>query len=220
MTNKLLGVLDYGDSHGYPFNKLFSGVKAVDRPKHFTSDIGALVFWGGTDIHSGLYKQRPSKWNQNRQQYPSVRHSVEWTLMVMAIQRHVPITGVCRGAQMLCAKAGGSLVQHANNHVGVTGHLLSTDDEDKGLWSNSCHHQIMILPEEGTELLAWTEGLSDVYIGEDDKPITLKDNKEPEIVLFNKLNNSIGIQGHPEWMDMGTMFVNHCLDLIKEKVLT
>ena len=138
--------------------------------------------------------------------------------MKLAIDRKIPIIGVCRGAQMLCAKAGGSLVQHANNHVGVGGHDLITNDVE-GLWGNSCHHQIMILPEEGTELLAWTEGLSDTYIGEDDKPITLKGNVEPEIVIFNKLNNSIGIQGHPEWMGSDTKFVSYCLDLIKDRVL-
>ena len=81
---------------------------------------------------------------------------------------------------------------------------------------------MMFLPEDGAELIAWTTGLSTKYIGERDQQIQELEGKvfkEPEIVIFNKLNNSIGIQGHPEWMEKGASFVEYCLELIREKVI-
>lgn len=216
VTNKMkLGVLPYGDDKGFPFDILFEGIKFISRPKDFGGD--ALLFWGGTDIWAGFYGEEPNTFNQN-QSGPSVRDNMEWALMGKAIKEGIPIIGVCRGAQMLCAYSGGSLIQHVDNHVGIGVHKLSTFDNQVNLYGNSCHHQMMRLPEsDDVELLAWTNGLSSKAIGEGNNPVPKLD-KEPEIVHFKKLN-AIGIQGHPEWMERGSSFVDYCLDLVKERLL-
>jgi gamma-glutamyl-gamma-aminobutyrate hydrolase PuuD len=210
-----LGVLPYGDAQGYPFDALFTNTMIVDHSRDLNKGVNALVFWGGTDIWAGLYGQKPNKYNQNRFGM-SVRDSIEWHLMSLAVERKIPIIGVCRGAQMLCAMAGGSLIQHVDNHH--SSHILETFDQKKGIYANSCHHQMMKLPcTEDVELLAWTNNVSKRAIGQDDEPEVLP-SKEPEIVHFKNLR-AVGIQGHPEWMDKGTSFVDYCLDLIKEKIL-
>jgi GMP synthase-like glutamine amidotransferase len=216
VKRNLLGVLPYGDNKGFPFDILFGGTTPVDRPKDLTPDIKALVFWGGTDIWSGFYGEEPNTYNQNKRG-ASIRDSVEWGLMELAIEHGIPIIGVCRGAQMLCAKAGGTLIQHIDGHH-TGAHKLDTFDSNPAIYANSCHHQMMNLPANGVELLAWTSGLSSKHLGEHDKPLDSPPRKEPEIVHFKKLN-SIGIQGHPEWCERGSSFVDYCLDLIKDRVL-
>ncbi len=211
-----LGVLAYGDSSGYPFNHLVGGgIKHVNGPKDLSVDMKAVVFWGGTDIWAGLYGQKPNKYNQNRFGI-SLRDTIEWNTMKEAILNNIPIIGVCRGAQMLCAMAGGTLIQHVGNHHST--HELITSTGDKGIHANSCHHQMMQLPKNSdVELLAWTEKLSDVYLGEDNRTISPPD-KEPEVVHF-KAFRAIGIQGHPEWLEPRASFVDYCLDTIKDRIL-
>ncbi len=214
---KKLGVLACGDPYGYPFNALFSDTKRIVSVADFDDEVGCLVFWGGTDIHASLYGETPNKYNQNKDTKPSSRDAVEWTLMKRAITRGIPMIGVCRGMQMMTAMDGGKLVQHVDNHH--SNHELITSDKQRIL-ANSCHHQMALLNEvklsKGeTELLAWTPGISRVYLGEEDKPICSKLFKEPEVVAFHSMR-ALGIQGHPEWLGEKSDFVEYCLSMCEE----
>lgn len=227
-----LGVLPFGENDGGPFRKLFTSVKLINKPSDFDETVDALVFWGGTDIYPGFYGEKPHSRSQQKNG-PSLRDSTEWALMKRAMVRNVPIIGVCRGAQMLCAMSGGTLIQHADNH-NCAGHGMRLKDSNNIIFANSCHHQIMLLPTvvasgaltDDVDLLAWTEALSSKYEHTvcdeegviEDKELLLGMYKEPEIVHFKKLR-AIGIQGHPEWMAETTPFVKHSLDVIAELVL-
>lgn len=161
-----------------------------------------LILHGGADISPLLYKKSPSRYTHADQ--PSRRDVIEWNMLQRAIELGVPIIGICRGGQMLCAAAGGILAQHVNNHGG--NHDVDTHDGQR-LRVNSIHHQMMV--PDGTEhkLLAWTAPkLSDVYWSTDahgqDVQITVE--KEPELIYFPKIKG-MAIQWHPEMMGSKTL---------------
>lgn len=122
---------------------------------------------------------------------------------------------------MLCAAAGGKLVQHVTGHEHAD-HLLETSD-GSSLLSNSCHHQMMnpYYDEVEFKLLAWSkEKLSKFYHGSTTKMEYSESKKrpEPEAIYFPKLK-AIGIQGHPEWAAKDSLFVKQSLQWVKEYLL-
>lgn len=164
-----------------------------------------LILWGGEDI-------RPELYNHPRHRSTgalSPRDLVEWELLKRAIRIGASIIGICRGAQLLCAAAGGSLIQDVYGHVGDHSIVTNTGET---YTVNSLHHQQMYLeelnPEDYTILAA-----SSIQLGHE-KPSHLavigyyhqwKDNQcievshEPEAVWFNKIKG-LAIQWHPEYL--------------------
>jgi len=204
-----------GDSIA-PFNEVFplwqdisKGIEGVD----------AVVFWGGTDIHPSIYKQPAHPANQVKHSpMPSNRDVFELKAMRWCITNDIPMIGVCRGAQLMCAFAGGSLIQDVSGHHGT--HQMQTID-DELIETTSCHHQMMYLKKVDHELLAWSaKPRSAVY--EDGFGALLRedvvDMKEPEVVYFPTVNG-LAIQGHPEWA-IGTRFAEYCNQLIEQKLFT
>lgn len=155
----------------------------------------ALVVWGGEDISPSLYshKLRPETRADAR---PSRRDAIEWALMQRAVEQGIPIIGICRGGQMLCALAGGSLYQHVNGHTGG-GHAVDTIDGHV-LHVSSLHHQMMNPENTEHQLLMWSsKKRSDVYINQDGVVDT---NVEPEYIYFPEVKGH-AIQWHPEFME-------------------
>lgn len=184
----------YGhDAH--PFDHFCTNVVPANNPEELTDVNSALVVWGGSDIEPGLYGHEKGKRTST---YPS-RDKIEWALMQQAIKMGIPIFGVCRGAQMLCAAAGGFLLQHVDNHVGS--HNIITHVGDT-LPVNSIHHQMMAgLEKVDHELLAWSEHQrSEQYLFKKDELFAIPDGwKEPEYVYFPKIKGH-AVQWHPEMM--------------------
>lgn len=202
MSKRILGVLEYGVQDGFPFNRCFDGIKRIRSLEDFDAkELSAVVFWGGTDISPSLYQEKANSFSEARNE-PSRRDLFEWTLMKYCTGEAIPMIGVCRGAQLLCAFAGGKLAQH------VTGHNASheiTTNEGEIFKPRADHHQMMLpgLPGEVEhELLAWsTHPRSDYYIGQGETITYFPAGfKEPEIVWFPGIRG-LAIQPHPEWMD-------------------
>ncbi len=171
-----------------------------------------LLLWGGTDIFPGFYGQKAHPNNQVKGYLvPTLRDKLEWYLIQEAYTKGIPIIGVCRGAQLLCAFSGGSLYQDVTGHK--RNHTVTLKD---GVTINMAgdHHQMMDLSKCTHDLLGWsTNKLSSVYDKEEvryftdpGKEVEPPPEKEPEIVSFYH-TKSLAIQGHPEWM-MGVEFTN------------
>jgi putative glutamine amidotransferase len=143
---------------------------------------------------------------------PSLRDQVEMRLCADAIEKNIPILGVCRGAQLLCALAGGILVQDVGGHE--QGHRISTPNVPD-MMSSSLHHQMMYPWKTEHELLGWSSmPRSTHYHGITDEEAeawptreytsatseTTEGFIEPEIVWFPAIKG-LAIQGHPEMMD-------------------
>lgn len=213
---KVLYSAVYGE--GYPFSSLADKVVGVTKPSEMIEFDSALVVWGGADISPDLYGHPMSR---RCAPYAGRRDRVEWELMREAIDMEIPIIGVCRGAQMLCAAAGGVLLQDVNNHGGY-GHEVTTHD-GQTFHVNSIHHQMMVPYAVKHELLAWaTTPVGAPYIWKDDKIFdpgrdSGTDNwREPEFVYFPDIDG-YAIQWHPEGMKENCPATKYILDFFNKK---
>lgn len=201
----------------WPFTPFDTRVDAVANGGVTGGDV--LVLWGGTDIHPSFYKAKAHPSNQVvGQDVPSKRDEIEWFLIKKAVHYGIPIIGVCRGAQMLCAFANGSLFQHVSGHN--TSHSITTFDQ-KEFKPQADHHQMMDLNGTDHQLLAWsTKKQSNYY----DKEVYFRHNIdqapdfEPEVVLFPGIK-ALAIQPHPEWEPNDSPFVKWVNSVIENKLL-
>lgn len=180
----------------YPFQEmgLFSDYKIGMHPDDLDKD-SCLVVWGGSDISPTLYNKPVSRATHAEERL-SHRDAVEWELMKGAKELGIPIIGICRGAQMLCALAGGFLIQDVTNHGSA--HYATTSD-GKVLKVSSLHHQMMYPWEVDHVLVAQSKHrLSRHYM---DVDTFVEVPCEPEFVYFPK-ERGIAIQWHPEYMDV------------------
>lgn len=81
--------------------------------------LDGLVLAGGADLNPERYGQtvhaETAGWRDDRD-------SGELTLVDGALQRDLPLLGICRGLQIMTVHAGGSLQQHLPDVVGHEGH--------------------------------------------------------------------------------------------------
>lgn len=213
--------------NGYPFQDLFGGFIPVYGPEDMFSPNGVLIVWGGADISPAFYGQHGSIHTMAGNEMGS-KDILEMNLMAHAMKNGIPILGICRGAQMACALAGGTLIQHVEGH-GKT-HLIEDNDGNK-MHTTSVHHQMMFPWETDHELIAWASPLQSThYCGpwndqtEQDDPIVFPDNlkpehREPEIVYFPSIK-ALGIQGHPEFVhNEKHEFVQYSRKLVKQYLI-
>lgn len=207
---QLLSALYEAPDPFFLFDKC-TGIVDPEDMESFDAKDTALLLWGGADISPSYYKQFPAYTNATS--WPSKRDWKEERLIKKAVEMGMPIIGICRGAQFLCALTGGALVQHLDNHEG--NHLITTNDGHT-LLANSTHHQMM-LPNQDGEVLAWaTSQMSPRYF--DGRGEMAPPEKEVEVVWWKKWN-ALGIQGHPEYMAPKSPFVRYCQSLVKEYIL-
>lgn len=209
MQKKLLGYVPYGtfDSRtpAYPFQDIFTPVNlAAHNCIYDIRDMDAVIVWGGADISCTIYNQVLSAHRSCSASKLSVRDEVELTMVNEAIKNDIPIIGICRGAQLVCAVAGGTLVQHVSDHSRGDHSILTHDGQE--LVTSSVHHQMMYPFEVPHEMLAWaSEALSDGYHGQGHEMLDLP--VEPEVVWFPTIR-ALAVQGHPEFMEKGCAFNN------------
>lgn len=197
---------------GYPFDSLADKVEVAETPDDLKEKDSLLVVWGGSDISPSLYNHEASRTTSPA----PVRDAKEWALMKRAVEMGIPIIGVCRGAQMLCALAGGYLIQDVGGHHGR--HSINTINGDV-LMVNSIHHQMQEPSMTDHEVLAWCEEpLSKRYIIRDDRKWTPPEGwQEPEFVYYRKVQG-FAIQWHPEMMAENAPATEFVLNTIKEKL--
>lgn len=179
--------------------------------KTYIHKIDALIMTGGIDVDPHLYGQELTK----ETEVPFIqRDTFDFMLIEAALEKNIPILGICRGMQIMNIYLGGSLhqdikyygdtniqhVQSSNHHQPV--HLV--DVERDSLLStlignqqrvNSVHHQC--INKLGVGLVSSAVSSSDMII------------EAYESVDKNKI---LGIQWHPEMMyaegneEMGDIF--------------
>lgn len=213
---KLLSLKHGPAQLGYPFDKLFNEV-VLYKDGMDIQKFNAIVFWGGEDISPTLYSQKPNAFCEATDM-PSARDLLEWKLMKLAVGYGIPMIGVCRGAQLMCAFDGGSLAQDVGGHM--SGHDIEFRDGQR-IFAAASHHQMM-LPRSNAQVLAWAchNQKPTFYLGENDTINTFVPTfKQPEIVYFPDIKG-LGIQPHPEWMPSGEKFVEVCNNLVSDFLLT
>jgi gamma-glutamyl-gamma-aminobutyrate hydrolase PuuD len=195
-----------------PFENLSFIDSAItsSTPATLTKD-DVLLLHGGADISPSLYGHVKHRMTY-ADEVPSQRDVIEWSFIQRAKELNIPIIGICRGAQMLCAAAGGYLIQHVDNH-GSNGHNVICSDGEV-IRVNSCHHQMMYPFDVEHEMLMWTEPLSKRHLTGNG---TITVDVEPETVYYPKLR-AFAPQWHPEWLDDASPANLKLLSMIEERI--
>jgi putative glutamine amidotransferase len=87
--------------------------------------LDALLVVGGNDVDPALYGREP---------HPATgalsprRDAVELALVRRALERDIPVLGICRGIQLLNVARGGTLDQHLADTIDVRPHRLSDSE--------------------------------------------------------------------------------------------
>lgn len=202
-----------------PFKKLFSkNLNLLNEPN--IDKVDAVLLWGGADISPCLYAEAPLISRNSGPKDPTRRDLFELELCRQATAQGKPIIGVCRGAQFICAFAGGKLIQHTSQHG--TDHSLRTKD-NKNFYVTSSHHQMMYPWDVSHEMLAWSnERRSHVYMGNSgdiDYDYSRDDViVEPEVVFFPDVNG-FAVQSHPEWENLDNPFLPWMFEQMEEHLL-
>lgn len=199
------------ESHD-PFS-MFEAVDYVKSPEELTKD-GVLMLHGGADISPTIYKHKVSKYCHADERL-TIRDEKEIAFIKQAKKLSIPIIGICRGAQLLCALDGGHLVQHIVGHK-ADNHKVVSDQYGNLGDSNTAHHQMM-QPRKSR---------SNTLIGYVNQPVYGYEQEDmlreyahvPEVVHFGEYN-ALGIQGHPEWMKPGDKFIQNLRIVIKDYLL-
>lgn len=173
------------------FNLGYDGAKGLD-------DADIVLFTGGADVNPEMYGEVcMAKTNFDR-----LRDDKEQVIYHGALDRGLPMVGICRGGQFLNVMNGGKLWQHVTGHVGS--HIMRVElppfnkgDKRRTLEVTSTHHQMMIPTPDaiiiGTALEA-REKHAPSY-----SEIGKLDEKNPDIeVVFYEDTNCLCFQPHPE----------------------
>lgn len=158
----------------------------------FRYKLDLLVFTGGSDLNPKLYGEEPDGaygWNDERD-------ALE-VAVYRAFSGHVPMAGICRGAQLLTVMNGGRLLQHKEGHSGDHPVKVARYNDYLTYALREDHHQCL-LPTDDGEIL-----------GRDARDDNI------EIVYFPE-KMELAFQGHPEWGCATTE--NLFFDLLEEHV--
>ena len=88
-------------------------------PDRMLELLDALILAGGADIDAGTYGAEPHPETKNT--WPE-RDSFEVALARRALDRDMPLLGICRGMQILNVARGGTLCQHLPDVIGHERH--------------------------------------------------------------------------------------------------
>jgi putative glutamine amidotransferase len=111
----------------------------VEDPDQVLDLIDGLVLTGGADIDPAFYGQQA---HAETVDTVSERDAFEIALVRAAIERDLPVLGICRGMQLINVARGGTLLQHLPEHFGHGEHRRAIGSFD------GADHDVRLL--EGT----------------------------------------------------------------------
>ena len=160
--------------------------------------VDGLILAGGSDVDPAVYGAEPHAETRGAVR---VRDDFEIALAQRAIERDIPLLGICRGMQVMNVALGGTLQQHVPETLGHDDHRRtpgSFDDADHDVrlqegslaaraageevhGTKSHHHQAVDVVGDGLVVTGWSV-LDDL----------------PEAVELPDRRYALGVQWHPE----------------------
>jgi putative glutamine amidotransferase len=167
-------------------------------PDQILDLLDGLILAGGRDVGPATYGADP---HPDTDHPRAERDDWEIALARRAMERDVPLLGICRGMQLMNVARGGTLVQHLPEHVGHEEHRRSVgtfdgNDHPVHLAEGSLaaraageinhptlshHHQGIDATGEGLTVSGWAD-----------------DDELPEALEDPALRFALGVQWHPE----------------------
>lgn len=80
-----------------------------DDPQLIVERLDGLLLAGGVDVDPSSYHATP---HETTSGCSTVRDTAELALLQCALERDLPVLGICRGMQLMNVLAGGDLIQH------------------------------------------------------------------------------------------------------------
>ena len=171
---------------------------ASEDPEPWLDLLDGLIITGGADVEPAAYGAEP---HPETAGWVPERDAFEIALARGAMERDLPLLGVCRGMQIMNVARGGTLIQHLPDDVGHEDHrrvmgTFDNADHDVRLADGSLarrvageaihstkshHHQGVDRIGEGLEVTGWATI--------DDLPETIEDTT---------CRFALGVQWHPE----------------------
>jgi microsomal dipeptidase-like Zn-dependent dipeptidase/gamma-glutamyl-gamma-aminobutyrate hydrolase PuuD len=159
--------------------------------------LDGLVMTGGEDIAPSYYGSKP---HIKLEEVNPERDLYELTLLKLAMDRNVPILGICRGLQLINVAMGGTLYQDIpSEYTSTIDHRLKDSDELP-------KHHLSILPNSlinqifgTTELVVNSnhhQGIKQVAPGL--KVTAWSSDKLPEVIEAYPTRPILAVQFHPE----------------------
>jgi putative glutamine amidotransferase len=172
--------------------------QAQEEPDEWLDLLDALILAGGADVDPGAYGAE-----RDRHTVGTVpeRDAFEIALALRAMERDMPVLGICRGMQVMNVARGGTLIQHLPDDKGHEDHrralgTFENADHDVRLQEDSLvrrlagerlhgtkshHHQGVEEIGDGFEVTGWA---------------TVDDL--PEVIEEPSRRFALGVQWHPE----------------------
>ena len=121
-----------------------------------------FVLTGGNNINPTLYDSK----NKINDVFPE-REEIEYKMIDYAVEKNIPLLGICKGFQLLNVYFGGKLKNEVKNHVAKDHILLSAEKLLKNKKANSFHNLGILRKDVPNNLhtIAWTkDGIAEAVI--------------------------------------------------------
>jgi putative glutamine amidotransferase len=109
----------------------------LEDPDQILDRIDALILAGGADVDPANYGSERAPETKGT---TPVRDELEIALLQRAIERDMPVLGICRGMQVLNIVRGGDLIQHLPAVLNSDQHVRTP-----GIWDSS-RHEVTLTP--------------------------------------------------------------------------
>lgn len=174
----------------FAYSKLFARLGHREVLSMDQADL--VVFTGGADVTPSLYHAAKHRTTGNDPR----RDDVEIKYFDKAVERELPMVGICRGGQFLNVMSGGAMYQDVEKHCGP--HEITDLESGETVLVSSTHHQMMKPSPEGILVASSTLGGGREWF---DGQIFKKDISDEDIeVVFYPHTRALCFQPHPEFV--------------------
>jgi putative glutamine amidotransferase len=183
---------------------------AAEAPDELLDMLDALILAGGSDIDPASYGAQPHPETRNTR---PERDRFEIALGTRALERDMPVLGICRGMEMLNVIQGGTLNQHLGSELHRHTPGAFTDHRVR-LEPGSLAERVV--GAEHTEVKsAHHQGLEE--LGEGVVASGYADDELVEAIELPEKSFAVGVLWHPE-EDEGSRVIGSLVDAARDRL--